>query len=449
MGITTYEDAVKAQAELEDQILADPNVVSVGVIAETNEQGEKTGSYIIKVGVISQEDYQNSLAHGESLIPREYKLHQGKDSQQSKSVRVQVVKTGEIKALSTTTDSKKKDFPSAIDDLPTTSSQALSGHTSRQRPAPGGYSIGHSIVTAGTLGLLLEYESGPNKGKAYLLSNSHVIAANNLAYVGDSITQPGRHDSGITRDTIAFLHRWVPLQHTGINFVDAAIAEVKGGIDWKDYVTPYVSYIGHPAELVDAHMDMRVEKSGRTTEYTTGTITSINQTIKVNYGKIGLLTYKKQIGTTSMSKSGDSGSCLFESGTRNPIGLLFAADDSESFYNPMKSVLSMLSMKHTNKYPSGKTFSFSSDYSLRILQKRPYSTNAAINFTKTTPTRKLNSLSMNYEVATMFTSTRVRDTRKKTDALLSKALSSRFFKLPRMPKASINSTHRFGIKFRI
>jgi hypothetical protein len=377
MGVT-YEDAVKAQQELEEKILRDPNVVSIGVIAETNELGEKTGDYVVKVGIISTEDYQSSLAHGDSLIPQEYKLLDKKNAQDEKYVRIQVVKTGRIKALSSY-HSEKSDFPSAIDRIPSASSHAPNDHTSKRRPSLGGYSIGHPNVTAGTLGLLLEYMEGPNLGKAFILSNNHVMAANNLAYVGDDIIQPGSHDSGIVgKDTIAILHRWVPLVVPGFNYVDAAIAEVDGGINWMRNVLPYISRIGRPSDLIDAKLDMNVEKTGRTTGYTTGTIVSVNQTVKVTYENMGILIYKNQICTTNMSQGGDSGSCLFEAGTKKPVGLLFAGDDSESFHNPIKVVLSSLSEAHTNYYPSGKTQKFLPDFPLRIIQKRFYSNSASL-----------------------------------------------------------------------
>ena len=369
----TYDDAVKAQSKIEDKLLEDPNIVSVGVIAEKNELGESTDSYIIKVGVISSEEYQNSICHGESLIPTEYILN---DANKKKSVQIKVVQTGQIKALSALSPLsifEKKDLPKAVDNIPNKSISLLHDYTSRIRPVPCGYSIGHFTVSAGTLGLVVEYTEGPNMGKAYLLSNNHVLAASNVAHVGDPITQPGKHDVAILeRDTIAFLHRWVPLSKK-VNFVDAAIAEIKDGVNWSSHVAPYVSQIGYPEDFINPTLGMRVEKTGRTTGYTTGTIISINQTVKVDYGKTGLLLFKQQICTTNMSQGGDSGSCLFEIGTKKPVGLLFAGDSSESYHNPIGSVLSVLSTEMKNNYLSGKTHEFMPDHPLKIVQKRSYS----------------------------------------------------------------------------
>lgn len=456
----TYDEAVKAQSELEDKLLEDPNVVSVGVVAETNELAEKTGSYIIKVGVISSEEYQNSVIHGESLIPMEYELEG--DDKTRKFVHIKVVRTGQINALSSDLDTlSKRDFPSAVDDIPSASTTSLEDYRLRKRPTPCGYSIGHSTVTAGTLGLIVEYTEGPNLGKAYALSNNHVMSANNLAHVWDDITQPGKYDSGtVGKDTIAFLHRWVPLVK-GVNFVDAAIAEIKGELNWSTYVVPYVAHIGYPADFTNAQLGMRVEKTGRTTGYTMGTVISVNQTVKVNYGKTGLLTFKNQICTTNMSKGGDSGSCLFESGTKKPVGLLFAGDDSESFHNPISAVLSSLSKTHVNQYPSGKTHVFPSDYPLRIMQRRTYSTVATVSacyrksgvfvssFRRMATRNKVAAVACLGGICaiTIKLANSSQLDKEEKRLLFSRVLTSQFFK-PAPVRPNIDTTRKPGIDFR-
>ncbi|MEM3449848.1 MAG: hypothetical protein QXZ17_04865 [Nitrososphaerota archaeon] len=63
-------------------------------------------------------------------------------------------------------------------------------------PVPPGYSIGHIRVTAGTLRCLVR-----DKGtrETLILSNNHVIANSNNAYVGDPIVQPGPYDGAHIR----------------------------------------------------------------------------------------------------------------------------------------------------------------------------------------------------------------------------------------------------------
>ena len=111
MGIS-YDEAVKAQAEIEDILMEDPNIVSVGVIADTDGFGRHTGNYAIKVGVISIEAYQNALKNGRSTIPSEHILRLDNGGEE-KHVRINVVKTGQIAALTQDTNSKNKKMPSA------------------------------------------------------------------------------------------------------------------------------------------------------------------------------------------------------------------------------------------------------------------------------------------------------------------------------------------------
>jgi hypothetical protein len=117
MGIT-YEEALKAQKAIEDKLLLDSNIVSIGVVEELNWQGEKSGNFIIKVGVISFETYQHALAHGESSIPNEITFKSDNGNQEIKQVQIKVVKTGQIKTLHSSNEHK----PSAIDRHPSANS---------------------------------------------------------------------------------------------------------------------------------------------------------------------------------------------------------------------------------------------------------------------------------------------------------------------------------------
>ncbi len=61
----------------------------------------------------------------------------------------------------------------------------------KRRPAPGGVSVGHPDITAGTLGVW----AGVGSTK-YILSNNHIIANQNDANLEDDILQPGVYDWG-------------------------------------------------------------------------------------------------------------------------------------------------------------------------------------------------------------------------------------------------------------
>lgn len=296
MGIS-YEDAVLAQEELEVKILADPNVVSIGVIAETNELGEPTGDYAVQVGVISIETYVRAQKCGQSSIPTEFLLRSEGDSTEEKHIHINIIREGKIEALMMTSESAKDDIPSAKDDL---------------------------------------------------LANIKSVAS-----------------------------------------------------------------------------------------YT-----------------------RNQIRTTSMSKPGDSGSCLVEKGTKKPVGLLFAGSDVASYYSPMRVVLSALSMPHTYQYPSGASCCFSSDHPLRILQKRLYSTFSAPTFYRESVTRaqSIRSLPMRYKVAATLASVgfcavstklaNLTTLERKADGPLSRKLTSCCFFRTASMQPSVGTVHKPDVEFR-
>ena len=110
----------------------------------------------------------------------------------------------------------------------------------RIRPAPGGVSVAHYKVTAGTLGCLAVGRSSPRNSRLLMLSNNHVIANSNNAAYGDCICQPGPYDGGTCpADQIATLERFVPIQYGGAtNYVDCAT-----GWCWPDRVRRELAYL--------------------------------------------------------------------------------------------------------------------------------------------------------------------------------------------------------------
>jgi len=87
---------------------------------------------------------------------------------------------------------------------------------------------------------------------------------------------------------------------------------------------------------------MSVRKSGRTTEFTTGTITVLNATVNVSYGVGQVARFENQIVTTPMSQGGDSGSLLVAGDALHAVGLLFAGSDQATIHNPIQAVLDCL-----------------------------------------------------------------------------------------------------------
>ncbi len=282
-----------------------------------------------------------------------------------------------VKKLPNAQLSPKDIIPSTINDTPTDVIEtgvirAMKSRTDKWRPAPGGVSIGHVDITAGTLGCLAKKD-----GQIMILSNNHVLANSNDAEVGDPILQPGPYDGGrFPVDHIANLYEFVPIDFTGgdgnggacsiargitsllngiakiigsktrlqvinicsgDNLVDAAIARP---LDEND-VTAEILEIGLIAGLIQGKLGMNVKKSGRTTAITTGRITQVNVTVNVQYGSGRIARFVDQLMTGPMSQGGDSGSALLDN-NNNLAGLLFAGSDTTTIFNRIENVFSAL-----------------------------------------------------------------------------------------------------------
>jgi hypothetical protein len=268
--------------------------------------------------------------------------------------------------------------PSAIEGVPTdvVPVGALWIHqarTDRWRPAPGGVSLGHYLVSAGTFGAVVR---DGTSGDRLILSNNHVLANSNDASPGDPILQPGAVDGGsVDQDTIAHLERFCPISYSSepgtcgtanayalvgnalarlagsrhrlrvlqvnpeaANRVDAAVARpVSDGDVWDEILE-----IGEVSGTVEAELGMAVRKSGRTTGFTTGTITILHTTVEVNYGEGRVAQFEDQIISTAMSQGGDSGSLLVAVDSQQAVGLLFAGSQQVTIYNPIQAVLDCL-----------------------------------------------------------------------------------------------------------
>jgi hypothetical protein len=251
--------------------------------------------------------------------------------------------------------------------------RALQARTDRWRPAPGGVSIGHVSITAGTLGCLVW-----RGNQRYILSNNHVLANSNAAQIGDAILQPGPVDGGTLADQIAALTAFVPLdfgtspptcptasgiaaflngasqllgtQHrfrtyqvsAGQNLVDAAIARPLS----DDLVEQQILEIGVPQGIAEGTLGLAVRKSGRTTGLTQGQITQVSVTAQVSYGVAGTATFTDQLMAGPMSAGGDSGSAVLDAQGR-VVGLLFAGSSSSTLFNRIQNVLTALQVSIT------------------------------------------------------------------------------------------------------
>src|SRR5213083_1733090 len=186
-----------------------------------------------------------------------------------------------------------KGLPLALDGVPVTTEVtgmflARSDPTTRQRPAPLGFSLGHPAITAGSIGGRVVDASGA----IYVLSNNHVLANSNDAGVGDPELQPGPFDGGTApADQIGTLAAFKPINFSGgANTIDAAIAV--SSADMLSNATPADEGYGLPNSAIygDANGDgvfdnesallgLAVQKYGRTTKATHGQITGTNRPV--------------------------------------------------------------------------------------------------------------------------------------------------------------------------
>jgi hypothetical protein len=312
-----------------DQLLARANVVATGAGYKIS-AGQKTSTLGIVCSVV--EKVAASQLSGQDIVPPSLD-----------GLPTDVVQTGYIRTLQTPTD--------------------------RLRPAPGGVSIGHRDITAGTLGCLVQKD-----GQKYILSNNHVLANSNQAEIGDPILQPGPHDGGrypddhiadlsqfvavnligipsdcpIATGTAGFLNRIAELLGSGVelqavnlqaddNLVDAAIARPVN----PDDVSDEILQIGAIQGSAEGELGMAIKKSGRTTGFTTGEIEQVDVTVNVQYGAGKIARFTDQLMAGAMSQGGDSGSAVLDNDNRL-VGLLFAGSDTTTVINRIQNVFSGL-----------------------------------------------------------------------------------------------------------
>lgn len=210
------------------------------------------------------------------------------------------------------------------------------------RPVPIGVSTGNKgECSAGTIGARVKKDAS-----VYALSNNHVYALENKALIHSEVLQPGRYDTNCAtdpNDVIGTLADFEPIVFsTGANnVIDAAIA--LSSTDNLGKATPTGGYGTPKMETASAALGAAVQKYGRTTKLTKGTITGINATVNVGYGASGTARFVQQIivsGGKPFIKAGDSGSLLVTDPGRNPVGLLFAGTASgTAIANPIGPVL--------------------------------------------------------------------------------------------------------------
>lgn len=309
-----------------------PNVQGVGIGYKIKD-GKKTKELAVIVFV--NKKIKEIELSPKALIPKTVCTNDG-------DIKIDVVESGEFAAL------------------------AL---TDRVRPVVPGYSVGHPDITAGTAGLVVKKVQD---GKLCILSNNHVLANVNKANIGDPIIQPGSYDNGkVPNDIVAHLDNFIRVEtsstegkftnflasifnfvaeklskrsrlmpiNIGENLVDCAIASFDNEAD-----VCYDCYkIGRPTGIREGELDMKVRKSGRTTEYTESEIIAVDATLNVLMGS-EFAVFSDQLIAGKMCDGGDSGSAVFDEGT-NVIGLLFAGGQDTTIINRIQNVFEALKIE--------------------------------------------------------------------------------------------------------
>ncbi|MEA2624915.1 MAG: hypothetical protein QOD06_960 [Candidatus Binatota bacterium] len=220
-------------------------------------------------------------------------------------------------------------------------------------PVPMGVSTGNNNgCSAGTLGFRVVRISDGVPG---YVTAAHIASAGtsqfcpNAAKVGEPQFQPGLLDGSCAAGSppIGRLGRTtrVAMSTDASNRVDASF--VKSRRSWVD---KYILDIGDPSPAIASPIiGETVQKSGRTTGLTQGTVVSTNVTLLVGYGVCGVAKFLRQIivAGTAFVQPGDSGAALLSlrkdrSGRYRPIGLIFAGSDQFAAANPIRDVMAAL-----------------------------------------------------------------------------------------------------------
>jgi hypothetical protein len=215
-----------------------------------------------------------------------------------------------------------------------------------RKPVQPGNSIGHVMISAGTLGALVT-----KGGNLHILSNSHVLARSGRAKNGDDIIYPGDADGGKSPADFVAKLSGVKKFVTGGDFVNRAdCAIAKPLTARREDLVSAIKGLGVPKGTTKAVRNMTVVKVGRTTNKTTGTVRDVNFRFTLDYDDLGKsVGFLDQVLCTRYTKPGDSGSLVLEQRTGKAVGLHFAGANGGSVFSPIDPVLSSLGVKLVTK----------------------------------------------------------------------------------------------------
>lgn len=212
-----------------------------------------------------------------------------------------------------------------------------------------GSSIAHYRCGVGTLGFFARRASD---GVTGIVSNNHVIAANDEGNDHDEIIQSAHEQHGTkSRDVVAYLCGKYPRLRGKSASLDCAFAPIAEGMQFDP--APGGSPLKSALSATTTE-PTTVAKIGRTTSLTRGRVTAFElDNVRVTY-PFGRIAFTGQIEIepaqgVPFSRPGDSGSLIFTLASRQPLGLIFsgslrggASGLGLTFANPIASVLDAL-----------------------------------------------------------------------------------------------------------
>lgn len=215
------------------------------------------------------------------------------------------------------------------------------------RPARPGYDVGNELGGSGTFSCVIEDRA---TGKRLGLSCAHVIAPEGASSVGASVggavycpSLGNAEDLDVLDEApIGTLYRVAPL---GFNASDAATNVDAAAFepDTSNLLDVRIAQLGASPKGINNKptVGLRVRKVGAVSEQTHGRIEAVGLSAKIPYGDSNHATFVNQIGITSFTRPGDSGSLVLdESGFA--IGIHFASFEGMSLCTPINRVLDAL-----------------------------------------------------------------------------------------------------------
>ena len=177
----------------------------------------------------------------------------------------------------------------------------------------------------GTIGLFVRCR---RNGKVMLLSNMHVLRANNGPGDSTNILHPSQASGGRPNDVIAIYDRGVVSES-----IDSAVAYVVE--KHADGLTnSFPEGLTLDAQVVEARLGLKVSKRGCSSRLSVGNVVLTNAQKKVSFkaelGGAKVMSNQIEIDGDNFQISGDSGSILFDQLSKGIVGLMHGGGKADA-----------------------------------------------------------------------------------------------------------------------